>query len=103
MSIFEFRRYSKFLFHASSTLCWLQTVEKLRSSQTSDIDKFCIYAPGIANKNKVLLSTKADGFGEEQYLNLPSSHFRTQIAKLHSSSHDDLLIKRGRYPKEAGA
>ena len=43
-----------------------------------------------------------DGFGEEQYLNLPSSHYRNQIAKIRSSSHD-LLIERGRYTKDTGA
>ena len=42
-----------------------------------------------------------DEFGEEQYLNLHSSHSRAQIAKIRSSSHD-LLIERGRYSKETG-
>ena len=40
-------------------------------------------------------------FGEEQYLNLKSRQFRTNIAKIRSSSHD-LMIERGHYTKEAG-
>ena len=50
---------------------------------------------GTQSKLKFYRQVK-NGFGEEAYLQLPNSSFRSQIAKLRSSSHD-LMIEKGRY------
>ena len=50
------------------------------------------------NKMSFYLQVKQECFGEEPYLQIKNRNYRTQIAKIRSSSHD-LMIERGRYGK----
>ncbi len=52
---------------------------------------------GIANQSKMTFYRQVkDNFGEEPYLKLNNKAYRSQIARLRSSSHD-LMIEKGRY------